>query len=215
MLLALLVLFGPRPALASVEVRQDSAQVSVRAEAAPLSEVLDHLSRELGMKVVYEGGAPRNPVNASLVNRTPAEAVLSVLEGLGLDYLARMDATGARIEHLVIVRSVATGSAPVPEAAVARPRPVAPDEEAVEEEDVPLTSKPSRQARPPAPNPGFQTQDRPSATPSGTPPAPAANAPVTYPVSPFAPAAPAPPVLPPPLPASPAEDTGDENPEEQ
>ena len=214
-LVALLLVLGPRLASASVEVSHQGARVSVQAEAAPLSEVLDRLSRELGMKVVYEGGAPRNLVNASLVNRTPAEAVLSVLEGLGLDYLARMDATGARIEHLVIVRPVATASASVPDTAAARPRPVARDEEAVDEEDVPLTSKPSRQARPPAPNPGLQTQDRPNATPAGPPPAPAANPPMTYPVSPFAPAAPVPPMLAPPPPASPSEDTGDENPDEQ
>ena len=58
LLLGLLLILGPRLASASVEVSQNGARVSVRAEAAPLFEVLDRLSRELGMKVVYEGAPP-------------------------------------------------------------------------------------------------------------------------------------------------------------
>ena len=43
-------------------------------------QVLDRLARQTGMKVVYEGPAPRQLVTVSLKGRTPAEAVLSVLE---------------------------------------------------------------------------------------------------------------------------------------
>jgi len=213
---ALLILLAPSLASASVEVTRDGPRVSVRAEAAPLSDVLDRLARELGMKVVYEGAAPRNLVNASLASRTPAEAVLSVLEGLGLDYLARMDATGARIEQLVIVRPSPTGATSLIDASPARPRPVVQDaeEDEDEEEDVPL-GKPGGQARPPTPNPRPRAQDPQSPAASGTLPAPAASAPMNYSVSPFAPAPPQRPVLNPPAPAAPADGSGDEEPEER
>ena len=221
MWLALLVCFGPRLAFASVEVSQDGARVSVRAEAAPLSEVLERLSRELGMKVVYEGPRPPNLVNASLVNRTPAEAVLSVLEGLGLNYLARLDVTGTRVEHLVVAGSAPAGSgAPPPATASAPPRlpPVVHDAQediADEEEDPAEVAPPQR----PGPIVGGRPQGprTPDTKPQGSPASgagPVGNAPVNYPVSPFAPAAPAPPTVIAAPPTQPVDETAEET-EEQ
>lgn len=221
-LLALLLLFWPRLAFASVEVSQDGERVSVRAEAAPLSEVLDSLSRQLGIKVVYEGAPPRNPVNASLVNRTQGEAVLSVLEGLGLNYLARMDVTGTRVEHLVIAAASAptAGGAPPPAPASAPPRlpPVVRDEEPdPDDEAAPEVVPPQR----PGPRPLVGSRPQaPQATGGnlqGSPASrgvPVGNAPVNYPVSPFAPAAPAPPSVIAAPPTQPVEETVEET-EEQ
>jgi hypothetical protein len=136
--------------------------VSVRAEAAPLSEVLDRLAKQLGMKLTYEGAAPRVLVSAALENRTPAEAVLGVLEGLGLDYLARMDASGTRIDALIVSTSGASASAagspirpPAPPMSVGRaiPQP-ADDDEDLDDEEVPDEARASSTRRP--------SQSRPS-----------------------------------------------------
>ena len=77
------------------------------ARAAPLQQVLDRLGRQIGMKVVYEGGSPRQLVTLSLQGRTPAETVLALLEGQGLNYALLGDPTGAGAQTLLV-----TGSAP-------------------------------------------------------------------------------------------------------
>jgi hypothetical protein len=111
------------PAAADIDVRMSAGRVDVHVKAAPLTEILDRLSRQTGMKVVYEGAPPRQLVTAALDGRTPAEAVLAVLEGLGLNYAVVMDASGQRIDTLLLA---GTG-APVPGAAqAALARPVAP-----------------------------------------------------------------------------------------
>jgi hypothetical protein len=93
---ALLVLvLSCAPAGAEVTVRVAGGQVDLTATAAPVAEVLDRLARQTGMKVVYEGPAPRQLVTLSLHGRTPTEAVLDVLEGLGVNYLLTRDPSGA------------------------------------------------------------------------------------------------------------------------
>ncbi len=220
MLLALLALYAPEFALASVEVKQDGTRVSVRAEAAPLSEVLDQLSRQLGMSVVYEGAPPQSLVNASLANRTPAEAVLSVLEGLGLNYLARMDVTGTRVEHLVIAGAApaagaaqAAAPAPATSSATARSAPAVPDGEedpVDEEEDLPAVGP----SQPPRPMVGGRPRGlQPGVNQPDSPPSrmlPAGNAPASYPVSPFAPQAPAPPSVIAAPPIEPVDESGED-----
>ena len=68
------------------------ASVELAATAAPLAEVLDRLSRQTGMKVVYEGPAPRQLVTVTVRGRTPAQTVLAVLEGQGVNYALVTDA---------------------------------------------------------------------------------------------------------------------------
>ena len=65
--------------------------------------MLDGLARKTRMKVVYEGPVPRTPVTVELRGRTPAEAVLGVLEGLGLNYALVLDVSGTEVETLMIV----------------------------------------------------------------------------------------------------------------
>ena len=110
-LVALSLLAAPEAAEVSVRVVPAStgapAQVELVARAAPLNEVLDRLGRQIGMKVVYEGSSPRQLVTLSLQGRTPAETVLALLEGQGLNYALLGDPTGAGAQTLLV-----TGSAP-------------------------------------------------------------------------------------------------------
>jgi len=193
-LVLLAVLVGP--ATAEVSVRVTGGTVDLTATAAPLSEVLDRLGRQTGMKVVYEGPAPRQLVTVSLKGRTPAEAVLSVLEGLGVNFALVADTTGARVQTLVVAGTASASAAsspsrPARSTAPASRRPFGPPpgsspetvepafEEADEEEPMP------EEATFPGLPPGAEMTD-----PSGVPLAPdptAAN-----------PAAPQGPTVPPP-----------------
>ena len=235
--LALFSLAAASDARAAVDVRLTADRVSVRADAAPLSEVLDRLAKQLGMKLIYEGAPPRGLVSAALENRTPAQAVIGVLEGTGVDYLARMDRTSTRVDTLIISSSsgsagAAAGATPhpaVPSPAIGRAAaPPDEEEESIDEEDQP------EEAPPPRPRPGQPSQGnegdprRPGAAPfMGRPPngpgmqglpsnpgmlAPGDATPRTYPVSPFAPVPPPPTTLPAPPP--PAAAQGDD-PEEE
>jgi len=99
----LAVLLLARLAAADTEVRRAGDRVSVRATASALSEVLDRLGRETGMKVTYDGAPPRARVTVVLTGVTALEAVYSVLEGQGLNYALRLDPTATRVETLLIV----------------------------------------------------------------------------------------------------------------
>jgi hypothetical protein len=111
------------PAAAEVTIRVSPAtvppgskagvQVDLTARAAPLAEVLDRLARQIGMKIVYEGAAPRQLVSLTLQGRSPAEAVLGLLEGQGLNFALVGDPTGMRVETL-LVAGLAPASSPSP-----------------------------------------------------------------------------------------------------
>jgi len=144
-ILAALLALLPPAAAAGVDVKADAqGQVSVSATAAPLSDILDALASHLGLEVEYEGTPPRQLVSLELAARTPAEAVLSTLEGQGLDFALQLDASGQRVRKLFV--TTVSGSAPrrPPEAARPAPRrppfrppvPQVPDpEEEADEED--------------------------------------------------------------------------------
>lgn len=202
------------PAFAGVEVQTDAAgRVSVHAEA-PAVEILDRLAAQTGMKVVYEGGGPRTRVSVSFERRTPAEAVLMVLQGLGYDYLIRFDRTGTRPELLMISGPSSNASRPLSAGAPQAPgRPMQPVEPAGDEEEegddaaeeiheVPAVRVPDLRQR------AQPTQPAPSTQPAfGARPAP------SYPVSPFAPASPGlPSLVTPPSPPPEPEEPTNENP---
>lgn len=105
---------------AGIDIHATGGRVDVRATAAPLTEVLDRLSKQIGMKVVFEGPHERQLVTATLLGRTPAEAVLGILDGLGLNYALSMDPTGNQVQTLLI-----SGPAPVSSAAPPASPPVA------------------------------------------------------------------------------------------
>lgn len=110
---------------AEVTVRVSGGHVDLAAKAAPLSEVLDRLGRQTGMKVVYEGPAPRQLVTLSLQGRTPAETVLAVLEGLGINFALVGDSSGAGVQTLVVAgasTATATTTSSVPSRTPPGPR---------------------------------------------------------------------------------------------
>src|SRR5262245_9846339 len=119
--LVLAVAFGS-PLRAEVAVRAAGGRVDVTANAAPLADVLDRLARQTGMKVVYEGPAPRQLVTVSLLGRSPAEAVHDLLEGQGLNYALVGDSSGMGVQTLLMTgqatavasSSSASSSAPPP-----------------------------------------------------------------------------------------------------
>lgn len=199
------------PAAAEVTVRvvpaagATASHVELTARAAPLSEVLDRLGRQIGMKVVYEGASPRQLVTLSLQGRSAAETVLGVLEGQGLNFALVSDPTGTRVETLLVAgvapSTGSSGAASSTSRAVAAPstpfrRPLSPppgsgpdtmeeDPEDVEEEEV---------FDEPAPG---ESADAGPADPAGANPVPVPQGPggqpnmpgQSFPVSPFAPQA--------------------------
>lgn len=99
-----------------VDVRTTTAgRVSLTVTSAPLSDVLDRIARQTGMKVVYDGAPPRALVRARQVeDATPADAVADVLEGLGVSYALRLDATGANVDTLLVLGAAKGPSTPRP-----------------------------------------------------------------------------------------------------
>jgi hypothetical protein len=205
-----------RPAAADVQVQVAGPHVELVATAAPLAEVLDRLSRQTGMKIVYEGPAPRQLVTLSLRGRTPAQTVLAVLEGQGVNFAMVTDPSGANARTLLVAGTTPTPSAgtSVPARTVAPPparhlpfgvpgaSPLSePTFEESEEEEPPTFGLPpgvegistAPQAESPAVPPG---QAAPSVPAVQGPIAP----PQQFPVSPFAPLPP----VPVPQPAAPA-----------
>jgi len=199
--------FLPLTASAAVDVRIEAdGNVSLRADA-PAAEILDRLAAQTGMKVVYEGAAPRARVLVAFEHRSQAEAVLMVLEGLGLDHVMRLDTSGTRPE-LLLLSSSASSSRSLPALAQAAPGLRPPPEE-VEEEEEPSADEDVqpgdasddtgvRSPRQPQPNrPAAGSQPAPQ-TPTSRP----VFLPPSYPSSPFAPPPPAPPtIVSPPIPS--------------
>ena len=166
---------------AQTEVRKSGDKLDVRATAAAVSEVLDRIARETGMKVSYDGAAPRARISMSLTGVTPAQAVLSVLEGQGLNYALRMDPTGARVETLLLV-SGGTSAAAAPAPAARAPRPVErePEPAEAEEEAPPEVAPAVEERRPGFPFPGFPNPPSGPAMPLALPtPAPATPSPAS------------------------------------
>src|SRR4029078_12986319 len=159
---ALLALLAARPAAPDTEVRKAGEKLDVRANGAPVSEVLDRIARETGMKVTYDGAPPRARVTVSLTAVTPAQAVLAVLEGQGLNYALRMDPRAVRIESRLMVAGSGAG-APVPAARPPGPRQI--DRE-------PDITEPEEEAPAEAPAPPPEEQRRPFPFPGGVPPGP-------------------------------------------
>lgn len=195
---AVLTLLLATPVAVEVTITPQGDRVSVHAVAAPLSDVLEQLSRTTGMKVIYEGAAPRLPVTVTVEGRTPVQAVLAVMEGQGLNFALRSDDAGQRVDRLLIAgqahaSGVTTPSTPVPAPGAGDTNLTFDQDESVdekgEENPEPAIKLPAPATRAPGPptGPAFQ-----------------APQPQVYPNSPFAPQpqaqAPPPPPLPQPEP---------------
>lgn len=195
--LAALLLSGAGAAPSSVTVTREGDRLDLEAQATPLSEVLDALAAELGVSVEYEGTPPRLPVTLALQDRTPAEAVLSLLDGTGVDYALQLDASGQGVVRLLI--QAPSGSRPA-RAAPQRPRPTPTRRAAPMPTPPPVPEFP--QPFDPAADPDQQQQDgEPSA---GADPSEGMPRPLTFPTPRPGRPAPAPLLFPEPLlPATP------------
>jgi hypothetical protein len=196
-------------AAAEVTLQTRGTRLDLRASAAPLSEVLDRLARQTGMKVDYGGSVPRQPVTLTLVDRSPLEVVLALLEGQGLNFALVSDEIDGRVRTLILAGRTSTSSStaqaqrPAP-----RPtfRPQAPTEPDVfePEPDMPdIGDDQGAQPGPPpdAPNPAaLRPQPGPGERPAEADPAAPAPPVQQWPVSPFTPQPPAPQPGPQPLP---------------
>lgn len=200
--LALALALGHAPlAAAPAEVIVSAGRVEVRSAGTPIVEVLQKLGAATGMKVVVEGAAPRQPLRAHVVATTPAEAVLALLEGQSLSYALLYDASGTRIETLLITGPV---GASAPRAAAAtpappgRPGPARPDQDpdapAEPEADFEELEEPALEAEPDTtPEAAAPSTPASEAAPAGA----ATPIPMqSFPRSPFTPGPEAAPVLP-------------------
>lgn len=152
---ALLLWLVAGHAAAEVRLQARGARLDLTATAAPLTDVLDRLARQLGMKVQYDGPAPRQLVTLTLRDRTPSEAVLSVLEGQGVNFALVWDPSGVQLQTLVIAGLAGTST---PAASPARP-PVEPAARRT-------FGPPSQPGEPP--EPGFEPEQEEPAAESGT-----------------------------------------------
>ena len=108
--LALLFLSGESRGLAppaparDILVRATGDLVTIRAEAAPLPDLLAALSRETGLRVVWGLDPPPRPlVTVALTSRIQSEAVPAVFEWLRFNYALGLDPSGRRVRELYIV----------------------------------------------------------------------------------------------------------------
>ena len=85
-------------------VRATGDFVTIRAEAAPLPDLLAALSRETGLRVVWGLDPPPRPlVTVAVTSRIQSEAVPAIFEGLRFNYALGLDPSGRRVRELHIV----------------------------------------------------------------------------------------------------------------
>ena len=102
------------------EIRAAGGEVTIRAQNLPLSQILDRLSTATGMALTYEGTRPTTPITVSVEGVSEAEAILKLMEGLGVSYVFRTDSTGQRVAPRSLSGS---GAATLVAAALRRHRP--------------------------------------------------------------------------------------------
>lgn len=90
------------PVAGTLEVDARAGQVTVRAHKVPLNRILDRLAQQTGMKVTYESSPPSQQVTTVLEHLTPRDAVVRLMEGLGVPYLFRTDVSGRRVDTLIV-----------------------------------------------------------------------------------------------------------------
>jgi hypothetical protein len=176
---------------AEVQIKVREGRMTVEAANVSIAEILDRLSKHTGMKVIYDGPPPTQNVKVSLTERTPADAVLGVLEGRGLNFAVIMNPAGTQVQTLL----VSTVKSRV------RPRTFVPEEGPPS--DLPMPDG----AEPPMSFVGSEETAVPAPAPPAVPlapeptQAPATPVPITmatpppYTVSPFTPQGPGPVIL--------------------
>jgi hypothetical protein len=105
-LVLLPALLGPANA---IDVRMTNGQLTVHANEEPLTEVLDRIAEQTGTRVVYQGPRPSPLVTVAFENLPELEALSRILEGLGLNHIFQMDASGTRVEMLIVDEAFGSG----------------------------------------------------------------------------------------------------------
>lgn len=136
--------------------RLDGGRLQVEARAVPVAEVLRCLVEKAGLRLEYDGAAPRQSLSVSVEGGSLAETISALLEGLGMNYLLTRDASGA--DRLIVFSA---GPGETPARASARPAGRAPAEEPLPSEPEPDTPLPPFEQH--AAPPGFVP---PSAVPA-------------------------------------------------
>lgn len=98
------------PASGSLEVEARGTHVSVRANRVPLNRILDRLAQQTGMKVTYDATPPAQPVTTTIEGLPARDAIVRLMEGLGVAYVFRTDRSGQRVETLIVTEANASGS---------------------------------------------------------------------------------------------------------
>ncbi len=157
-----------------VTITLAQGRVSLAATTTPVSDVLDQLARKTGMKVIYDGAPPRLLVSPRVERESATQAVLAVLEGLGLSYVLITDASANRVDTLFVASGVGAKAAATPPRAPGheepqeKPRPPMDDED--EEPVRPMP--PPQEPEPPKPIPVPQPAPTYSLSPFATQPPP-------------------------------------------
>jgi hypothetical protein len=141
-LIILLLLLPVRESSPQLQVQAQDGRVTIAAQEVPLKVVLDRLAQETGVEVVYEGPEPSPLVTVTIEDQPEREALTRILEGLGLNHALQMDASGHRVEMVIIQEPFGSGPATVrtqnsPATGFRRPAPAprTPGESAPEYED--------------------------------------------------------------------------------
>ena len=87
---------------APMQVRSRNGRLTIHAAAVPLVQVLDVLTRETGLDVVFESAPPRQRVSADIEDAREPEALARLMEGTGVSYALRLSADGERVEMLML-----------------------------------------------------------------------------------------------------------------
>jgi hypothetical protein len=211
-LLAVVLAAVAQPASApGVQVDLAAGRMSIKATNASIPEILAQVATQTGMKVIYDGPPPHQRLKLALSDRTPADAVLGVLEGRGLNFAVVLNAAGTQVETLLISTALYR---PPPARAPAFDMPAEDEEEIAEEQPVDYEAevadgeeegeqdededgmppeRPDRRRRPPTvPEPG----GTPIAVTTAAPPPTTLPTPEPPSVSPFTPQGPGPIILP-------------------
>jgi hypothetical protein len=88
--------------------RTADGRLDLSVHAVPLADVLRCLVERAGLRVEYDGPAPRQPVSVALSGDSLASTLESLLEGLGVNYLLSRDPSGAGVERLIVFGSART-----------------------------------------------------------------------------------------------------------
>jgi hypothetical protein len=98
----LAVVCAPCAAVADVQVKLHDGRMTVEAANASVADILDRIAKSTGMKVIYDGPPPMQSIKVSLTERSPADAVLGLLEGRGLNFAVIMNPAGTQIQTLLV-----------------------------------------------------------------------------------------------------------------